>query len=61
MFNNDSNNIDLKTKESQCHLKSVCLWDSNDFLKLLKFQKNVFYKIFFFFFSKMHPFFYVYL
>jgi hypothetical protein len=40
MFNNDSNNIDLKTKESQCHLKSVCLWDSNDFLKLLKFQKN---------------------
>lgn len=42
MFKYNSKELVFETKESQCHLKNVCLWNQKDFLKVLKNQKNVF-------------------
>ncbi|OUM69034.1 hypothetical protein PIROE2DRAFT_3094 [Piromyces sp. E2] len=39
------NEVELKSKISQGHLKTVCLWTEKEFIELLKYNENSIYKI----------------
>ncbi|ORX54839.1 hypothetical protein BCR36DRAFT_322273, partial [Piromyces finnis] len=40
MSNRYFNEIELKSKISQSHLNTVCLWSEKEFIKVLKYNKN---------------------